>query len=110
LRLSSFMNKLIEVDSPKGTVLVAIRAAEGSINPTADLEETIEKVGGSVDDAFKVVESVVASFNSRVKKFGDALTDAEIEMGLGFTAKGSVYVIEAEAEATFKVTLKFKLR
>lgn len=104
------MNKLIEVSSPDGTVLVAVRAAAGSINPTASLDETIERVGASVDEAFAVVERVVSSFTSHVKKFGESLTEAEIEMGLAFTAKGSVYVVEAEAAATFKVTLKFKLR
>jgi hypothetical protein len=104
------MNKLIEMNSPDGTVLIAVRAAEGAINPTASLDETIERVGASVDEAFDVVEKVVKSFNEHVKKFGQSLTDAEIEMGLGFTAKGSVYVVEAEAAATFKVTLKFKVR
>jgi hypothetical protein len=102
--------KLIEVSSPEGTVLVEVRAAAGSINPTASLDDTVEKVGASVDEAFEVVERVVAAFQKRVKQLGESLTEAEIELGLGFTGKGSVYVVEAEAEATFKITLKFKPR
>lgn len=101
------MANLIEVNGTKGSVLVAVKTPPGAIEATADLDETIQKVEANVDDAFEVVERVVEAFHAHVEAFGEKLNAAEIEMGLSFTAKGSVYVVEATAEAAFKVTLKF---
>jgi|GEM_PF-1827788 len=98
--------RLLQFHTEEGDVLIAVPAPAGSVQPTGRMEDSIEAVGKTLDQALCVVAGVSKSFREVFEKTGaDA---AELELGLQCTAKGSVYVVETTGNASLKVKLSFK--
>lgn len=97
--------KLLEFESEEGKVLIGVPAAPGMIQPTGRLEDSIESINGSLGQALCVVAAVGKSFRGVFEEAG--ADGGELELGLQFTAKGTVYVVEATGQATLKVKLSF---
>lgn len=98
--------RLLKFQTEAGEVLIAAAVPEGMVQPTGFLEDSIAAVNKSLTEALTMVSGISESFRSVF----DHLTaeTAEVELGLQFTAKGSVYVVEATGEASLKIKLSFK--
>ena len=98
--------KLLQFKTSEGEVLIAAPVAEHMVQPTGRLEDTIEVLNESLDEAMQVVVGVGDSFGKVFEKL--KVDAADLELGLQFTAKGSVYVVEATGQASLKIKLSFR--
>jgi hypothetical protein len=99
------MPKLITLTSRDGKELVvAARTPEGFIEPVG-AEELVERIEGSLDSVFDFAVSAANRFATVAKDAG--AKSAELELGLGFTAKGTVFVCETTGSATIKLKFVF---
>jgi hypothetical protein len=100
--------RLLQFTTDEGEVLVEAPVPPGVVQPTGRLEDSIDAVGKSLGQALRVVAGVSKSFRDI---FDDSQADeGELELGLQFTGKGSVYVVETTGEAALKVKLVYKRR
>ncbi len=99
------MTKLIEFKTDNGNVLISVPEPEGMVSPTGLVEDSIEVVQESLSKALGVVATIGINFRSIIKQAG--ADSAELELGLQFTAKGTIYIVHAEGNASLKVKLSF---
>lgn len=105
--------KLLELDTGDGgTILVAVDVPEASVGRvSAPGELPIEKV----DRSFDAVKDLIVRGCRPITKAFQTLqqesqpVSAEVEFGVNFTAKGSVYVVESSGQASLKVKITWKL-
>ncbi|MEH2447702.1 MAG: CU044_2847 family protein [Nostoc sp.] len=107
------VRKLLELNTEdNGTILVAVElpdASVGRVAPTGELP--IEKVEANFD---AVKELIVRGCRPITKAFRTLQQESqpvsgEVEFGVNFTAKGSVYVVESTGQASLKVKITWKL-
>jgi Trypsin-co-occurring domain 1 len=97
------MPKLLELDVPGGTVLFEVPATGAEVAAVSRTGEVVEKITKSMGEVLGVVGGIAKGFHDAIK---DAPVEtAQLEFGLQFTAKGRLYVVEAEAQGAIKVTL-----
>lgn len=97
------MVKLLELDSEVGPVLFEVPASPGEVVPVGRASEAVEKIAASMGDVLGLVSGVARGFAAAI---ADSPADsAQLEFGLQFTAKGKLYVVETEGQASIKVTL-----
>ena len=95
-----------------GTILVAVEVPETGVGRVSAPGETPIK---KLDRSFSIVQDLIVRASRPLTKAFQQLhqetqaTDAEVELGVNFTSKGSVYLVEASGQASLKVTLKWKL-
>lgn len=65
--------------------------------------EAIEKAASGFDELLKPVVGMGLSLQNALQ--GSPVRQATIEVGVQFTAKGTLYVVESTAQAALKVTL-----
>lgn len=105
--------KLIELDAGDGgTILVAVDVLEASVGRVSTTGElAIEKV----DRSFDAVKDLIVRGCRPITQAFKVLQDesqpvkAEVEFGLNFTAKGSVYIVESTGQASLKVKISWNL-
>lgn len=97
--------RLLKFDTDEGEVLIATPAQPGMVSPTGKLEDSIAAIQASLGEALGVVAAIGKSFQGNLADAG--ADNAELEFGLQFTTKGTIYVVEAEGAASLKVKLKF---
>lgn len=97
--------KLLQFETEEGKVMIAAPAPEGLVQPTGRLEDSIEAVKESLGDALHVVAAMSKSFRDVFDQTG--ANTADLELGLQFTAKGTIYVVETAGQASLKVKLSF---
>jgi Trypsin-co-occurring domain 1 len=105
--------KLIELDAGDGkTILVAVEVPDmsvGRVSSPGDLP--IDKVDGSFgavkDLIIRGCRPIIQAFQALQKESQPAF--AEVEFGVNFTAKGSVYVVESTGQASLKVKITWNL-
>ena len=98
--------KLLQLSTEEGDVLIAAPVPDSMVQATGRLEDSIEILNKSVDEALRVLVGVSRSFE---KVFKDVSAEtADLELGLQFTAKGSVYVVETTGQASLKIKLSFR--
>ncbi|QDU06231.1 hypothetical protein V6x_59830 [Gimesia chilikensis] len=100
------MTTLLEFPSKYGDVLIAAPTPAGMVKPAGKLEDSIKEIEESFDEVLEVVSVIGKSFRSVIDKAG--ADSADLELGLQFTAKGSIYVVETEGNASLKIKLTFK--
>jgi Trypsin-co-occurring domain 1 len=100
------MPKLLEFEGDDEQVLVAVRTPGDEIEAIGRLDDTIERVGKSMTDVLKMVSKVAYDFYETLKTA--PVESAEVELGLQFTGKGRLYIVESEAQAAIRVTLMLK--
>lgn len=107
------VRKLLELNTEDGsTILVAVElpdASVGRVSPTGELP--IEKVEANFD---AVKDLIVRGCRPITKAFRTLQQESqpvsgEVEFGVNFTAKGSVYVVESTGQASLKVKITWKL-
>ncbi|HYX14579.1 MAG TPA: CU044_2847 family protein [Nostoc sp.] len=105
--------KLLELNTEDGsTILVAVElpdASVGRVSLTGELP--IDKVEANFD---AVKDLIVRGCRPITKAFRTLQQEsqpvsAEVEFGVNFTAKGSVYVVESTGQASLKVKITWKL-
>lgn len=105
--------KLLELNTEDGgKILVAVELPDASVvrvSPTGELP--IEKVEANFD---AVKDLIVRGCRPITKAFRTLQQESqpvsgEVEFGVNFTAKGSVYVVESTGQASLKVKITWKL-
>ncbi|QSJ15686.1 hypothetical protein JYQ62_28365 [Nostoc sp. UHCC 0702] len=105
--------KLLELNTEDGgTILVAVELPDTAVvrvAPTGELP--VEKVEASFD---AVRDLIIRGCRPITKAFRTLQQEsqpvsAEVEFGVNFTAKGSVYVVESTGQASLKVKITWKL-
>lgn len=106
------MKKIIELEAGHGTLLIQStdESEADLVSGTGILDDVIEKVSDTLSSRFRVITNLANSFVETLDQSGRAFDSAEFEFGLSLTGKGTIYVVQTEAEATFKVKLTYKSR
>jgi len=99
------MPKLLQFTAQGGDVLIAVKTPGEHLQPVGATDTAIEKLGRSLDEVFQMARAVATSCAEQLRKA--PLASAELELGFQFTSKGTVYVVEAEAQAALKLKLVF---
>jgi Trypsin-co-occurring domain 1 len=89
---------LIEVDAPGSGEVLRGRAAG----------QVIEQVSQTLEEALGHVRSTADVVITQLCAIPQTPDEVSVEFGIKFGAKGSVYIAGGEAEANFKVALKWK--
>jgi hypothetical protein len=105
--------ELLELNTEDGgTILVAVDVPEVAVGRvSAPGDPPIKKL----DQSFNVVSAlIVRGCRPLTKAFGQLhqetqATEAEVEFGISFTAKGNVYLMESSGGATLKVKVSWKM-
>lgn len=105
--------KIIELNAGDDkTILVAIEVPETSVRRVSTPGDVpIEKV----DENFSAVKDLIIRGCRPITEAFQVLqtesepASAEVEFGVNFTAKGSVYVVESTAQACLKVKITWNL-
>ena len=103
------MKPILEISSGDSTIYIQAKEEDpGLVSGTSRLDDVVEKVKDSLGKQLTILTEISDTVNTALENGRKSFESAEIEFGISFTAKGSIYVAEAEAEATFKVKLTFK--
>lgn len=99
------MAQLIELKTEKGTtILVESSRHTGGVQTVGAIDDTIKRIDTLLDNQLEKLVDVCTAFRQTLSKVG-ALKEAELEMGLQVTGKGTIYFAEMQAEAAFKVKI-----
>jgi hypothetical protein len=96
------MTRLLEFEGDSA-VLVAVRTPQDAVVPVGVLDGTLEKIDHSIDKSMQTVRKVAESVVSALD--GLEVESTQVELGFQFTGNGRLYVVEASAQASVKVTL-----
>ncbi len=104
---------LLEMDASDGTLLVAVDAPQAAVRHVArDGDWPIQKIDKTFDAVKEVVlrgcRPLTEAFSVLNQDF--AAESAELEFGISFTAKGSVYLVESSGEAALKIKVNWNFR
>ncbi len=103
------MNQILEFDDQNATILIQAAEADSSlVKATSKIDDAISKIQASFADKIAVISDISNAVQQVMKKAADGIESVEVEFGVSFTAKGSIYVAQAETEATIKVKLVIK--
>jgi hypothetical protein len=97
------MAKILEFDGPNGSILIRVPAPPGEVAAVGRKEDVIEKVNASMSEVLGMVAGLAQAFSDALGT--SPVESAELEFGVRFTGKGSLYVVETEALAAVKVKL-----
>jgi hypothetical protein len=98
------MPKLLEFSVDNVGLLIAVPAPYEDVSAVGVLDDAIKKVDASLEGAFRTVTHLGKAFQQSLRDM-TGVKVAELEFGLQFTSKGSVYVVEAQGQASLKVKL-----
>ena len=102
------MPKIISLAAPGGTVQIAVRGPGEAISAAGIVDDVVVKVDASLEKIFSMIASVGEAARESLSGSQIPPESAEIELGLQFTAKGNVYIVESQAAASIKVKLTYK--
>ena len=102
------MKSILAFPNSNGSLLIQSADDDTSVVVgTSKIDDAIKKVSDSLTSKLKVLSDVTDAVSIALKESDKTFTNVEVEFGLSFTAKGNIYVVEAEGEATLKVKLVF---
>lgn len=102
------MARIISFDAAGGRVEIAVPQPGDAIAAVGIIDDVVVKVDASLDQIFSMVKSIGESARKALAEASKPPESAEIELGLQFTAKGNVYVVETQGSASIKVKLTYK--
>jgi hypothetical protein len=97
---------LMEFDTAEGAIVVQQPVPPGQVAPVNRTKVVVTKMEKSMTEVLGIVRGLAQDFATTVQNL--PLESAELEFGLQFTAKGNLYVVEAEAGAAVRVKLTVK--
>ena len=92
---------LMQFDSKDAPILIDVTPPGGGVQPAGATETVIKHAQSAFDDALRMAGSVARSFQAMLQEYG--LQQAELEFGFQFTGKGTIYIVQSEAQAALKV-------
>ena len=102
------MKSILAFPNSNGSILIQSADEDKStVVGTSKIDDAIQKVSDSLSVKFGILSDVTDAVSHALKRSDKAFTNVEVEFGLAFTAKGNIFVVEAEGEATLKVKLVF---
>jgi hypothetical protein len=103
------MSQIVEVKTGSGgTILMQVRRADEELVPVTSLDGVQTTLEASVADGLQQLARIGEDFVSVLAGLSRHLETAELELGFAVTGKGSLFVVETEAEASLKAKLVFK--
>src|SRR5262245_33525969 len=104
------MPNLIEVPLERGgSILIEADApSSGEVLRGKVAAQVIEQVSQTLEEALSHVRSTADVVIAQLLAIPQTPDEVAVEFGIRFGAKGSVYIAGGEAEANFKVALKWK--
>jgi hypothetical protein len=104
------MPKLIEVPLERGgSILIEADASNsGEALRGRAAVQVIEQVSHTLEEALSHVRSTADVVIAQLCAISQTPDEVSVEFGIKFGAKGSVYIAGGEAEANFKIALKWK--
>jgi hypothetical protein len=103
------MAKLVELKTKSGgSVLMQISQSDASVGPVSSLDDAYEDAVATLDEGLAQLEAIGEAFMETLGRLAAALESAELELGFQATAKGKLFVVEAEGQASIKAKLVFK--
>ena len=104
------MPNLIEVPLEKGgSILIEVDApTSGEVLRGKAATQVIEQVSQTLEKALSHVRSTADVVIAQLRSIPQTPDEVSVEFGIRFGAKGTVYIAGGEAEANFKVALKWK--
>jgi hypothetical protein len=91
-------NVLIEVEQEPGA------AVTRGLHPG----DVIETVGSSFETVLDAIKPAAVAVASKLRNFGDAPENLEVEFGLKFTGQAGAFIASASTEAQFRVRMVWK--
>jgi len=88
---------LMEVDIPQSEIEMISGGSDDMINRVESSMGTVEKI------LIKSVEPITHAYNALNQEV--VLEKAEVEIGIGFSAEGNIFVAKGNANANLKVKL-----
>ena len=102
------MPTFVEFDSPSGPIRIETKSAGTVTAVTSTQEGVVAKAERQLRDSLRTVAALANEFSATLASI-EGCSSGEIEFGLEVSGKGTIYVVETAAQASFKVTLKFDL-
>ena len=99
------MAELLRFKTTHGGAVVVATHASGTLM-SASIDDRIQDAEASFEDVLATVQRVAASLHDALA--AAPVDTAEVEFGLKFSGKGTIFVVEASAEATLSVRLTLK--
>ena len=99
--------KLIEL---KDDLLIEVEVPEDQVNQIAGAGEVLQHVDTAIDSVrdvlLKTCRPVVSVWNELNKEM--SINNVEVELNLGFSAEGSVFLAKTSGSANLKIKLSIK--
>src|SRR5215510_1719831 len=104
------MPNLIEVPLERGgSILIEADApCSGEVLRGKVVTQVIEQVSQTLEEALSHVRSTADVVIAQLLAIPQTPNEIAVEFGIKFGAKGNIYIAGGEAEANFKVALKWK--
>lgn len=87
-------------------VTIEVAAPQG--RNVAVKESAVERIGATFDSVIRTLGPILNPLGELLAGADKHLTEAEVKLGVGFSAEGSIFVTKATAEANLEITLTFK--
>lgn len=98
--------KLLMFKAPGTKVYFGVPELQAKATAARKKEYPVEKIEKSLDHVLGIVSGIGKSFRGAFEKSG--ADSASLQLGLQFTAGGTIFVVEASASAMLNVTLSFE--
>lgn len=99
--------KLIELENG---LMMEVEASQNEIEMISGGDDLVEKVGKSMSTVENIlIQSAKPIVNAyKVLDQEVALESAEVEIGIGFSAEGNIFIVQGSANANLNVKLVLK--
>lgn len=102
------MPQILQLENVDGTrTLVALSSAGEDVQAISKLSEkalgSVTDAAARLDELLKPIVGLGTSIHAAIA--GTPISSATVEVGIQFTASGTLYVVEAQAQAALNVTL-----
>ena len=104
------MPNLIEVPLESGgSILIEVDTTRsGDVLRGKSATQVVEQVSQTLENALGHVRSTADAVIAQLRAIPQTPDEVSVEFGIRFGAKGNIYIAGGEAEANFKVALKWK--
>ena len=104
------MSHLIEVPLEGGGTILIEADSVGSTIPMRGpgIKKVVEQVEQTLETALTHVKATANAVIAQLRDIQQSPDEVNVEFGIKFGAKGNIYIAGGEAEANFKVAIKWK--
>ena len=99
------MKRLIEMPFGSSTILIEISSGAQDIAPIGTKERAVERIEESFEESMKVISKLAAILDETLRE--TKAQSAEVSLGLKFSGKGRLFLVETSGEGTLNLKLLF---